>query len=112
MLDNTSRITHCHHIRRDVADHHTTRSYRHIVANGDTGKNSSTTTNPHTMANGDWFCPFTTCVTLLRIGTVTSGIDANIGTDKTVVAYGYWCFVEHSPIEIGKETLTTCIFVP
>ena len=55
------------------------------------------------MTDRNRFCPFLTGVALHRISTVTGGVYADIGADKTVIANGDTGFIEDSEVEVGKE---------
>ena len=59
--------------------------------------------NPYIVADGHGLGPFPPAVALLRIRTVASGVDTDVGADKTVVPNGNRSLVQHREIEVGKE---------
>ena len=99
-------VAYCNGIRGNIFRHYATCTDGHIVTDSNTWQDGHTTTNPHIIANADWFCPLSTAVTLYGVSTMAGCVDAYIRAYKTVIADGDWGFVEYDEVEVSKEPLT------
>lgn len=104
-LDNTTRITHRHRPRRNVARHHRPGANRHIVADGHTRQNRHRAANPHIIANRHRQRPLPARVSLHWVSAVACRINAHIGPHKAVITDGHTRLVKHREIKVGKKTL-------
>ena len=99
-------VAYCNSVRGNIFRYDASCTNCHVITDGHTRQDSHTTTNPHIIANGDWFCPLSTAVTLYGVSTMAGCVNAYIRADKAVVTNGDWGFVEYGEVEVGKEPLT------
>lgn len=103
LLDNSCRIAYGDTVGGNIVDDDTAGAYRHVVADGHSGQNGDATAYPHIMADGHGARPFLTGVALRGVCTVTSRVDADVGTNEAVVADGHESLIEDYKIEVGEE---------
>ena len=72
----------------------------YVVADCYAWQDCNATTNPYVIAYGDRFGLFVFLVAMLWVDWVTYGVDAYVGRNEAVVAYGDFGFVEHYEIEV------------
>lgn len=89
----------------NVFNHDTPCTDGAIIPNSNPGKDHYAATNPAIVADRDRARPFSSGITLDGVGTVTGCVNADIRTDKAVVANAHGCFIKNSETEIGKKTL-------
>jgi hypothetical protein len=99
-----TRITDGNRIGRNITGDHRPCSDGDIVANGDAWQDGDTTAYPHIVADGDGLCPFLTSIPLNGVGTVTSCVDADVGTKETIIADGDRRFIQDGEVEVGKKS--------
>ena len=112
MLYHLARISDSNGIRWNIASDNRTGTDGNVIANGHTWQDGNTATNPYIIPYYHWLCPLSAQVSLYRICTVASCVDADIRTYETIVANRHVCFIENNEIEVRKESFTYTYLLP
>ena len=105
VLDDSGWITDSHYIGRIVFGHYRSRASLLVVSERHPGADSRAPSYPDIIADGHRFCPFQEFVALHRVERVAGCVDADIGSDETVIAYPHFSLVKDCEVEVGEKAL-------
>ena len=88
--------------RRNIPVHHASCADDAVVADSDARKDADVRSYPHVVAYGDRAGIFESLVALGHIEWMPGRIDAYVGGDEDVVAYGHFRSVEDCQIDVGE----------
>ena len=102
---DATRVTHRHHIRRDILDHHRATTNHDIRANRYARHNLHSRTNPHIIAHGDGIGILQSLIAALGVDGVSRGVKTAVGGNEDIVAELHLRTVQDHRIVVGKEAL-------
>lgn len=103
--DNSCWVAHCKAVRRDIARDDRSGSDDAVISDVYTGQNRTRTPDPHIISDCDRLCPLYSFISGRGIKRMTSGIDAHIRSDKSIVTDNYFCLIKDDKIKVGKEVI-------
>gem|GEM_PF-5938997 len=83
-----------------------------VVSYGHARRDGNSSADPYVIPDRNRPCVFEPFVSSLDIGGVTCRIEAHVGGDEHVVAYGDGSLVEHNAIVVGKEIFAQVNVMP
>ena len=109
---NPTRISSGDDVGRNIVCDDTPGSNDTIVSYGYTRSDGNSSADPYVIPDRNRPCVFEPFVSSLDIGGVTCRIEAHVGGDEHVVAYGDGSLVEHNAIVVGKEIFAQVNVMP